>query len=116
MELSPSKVANCFAHAGFSRTVVSGHDDDQPDNDRTCSDLYKAAHKIAGPRVEGDFETFAFGLVAAPATAAEIIDTVVGGPDADKKPREVPTVVQTRECVYACCEIELTAWAGTTAS
>lgn len=40
--------------------------------------------------------------VLAPATDAEITDTVVGGPDedveqADEKPREVPTMVQTLE-------------------
>ncbi|KAH7943483.1 hypothetical protein HPB52_009087 [Rhipicephalus sanguineus] len=94
-ELVPSKVVNCFEHAGFSRTIVS-----DPDDDRTCSDLYEAVDKIARQEVEGDFKTFALAdaaaPVVAPATDAEIIDTV-GGPDKDEEPREVPTMVQTRE-------------------
>ncbi|KAH7965226.1 hypothetical protein HPB49_004771 [Dermacentor silvarum] len=81
----PSKVANCLAHADFSRAV--------------------AVHKIAGQEVEGDFETFALADAAAPmvalATDVEIIDTV-GGPDEDEEledeePCKLPTMVQTRE-------------------
>ncbi|KAH9360645.1 hypothetical protein HPB48_002423 [Haemaphysalis longicornis] len=43
-ELAPSKVANCFAHAGFFRTAVSDPDDGQPDDDRTCNDLNEGVH------------------------------------------------------------------------
>ncbi|KAH7978312.1 hypothetical protein HPB49_005182 [Dermacentor silvarum] len=67
--------------------------------------LYDAVHKIAGQEVEGNFETFALAdaaaPVVAPATDAEIIDSV-GDPNedeelVDEEPREVPTLVQTRE-------------------
>ncbi|KAH9369493.1 hypothetical protein HPB48_014327 [Haemaphysalis longicornis] len=72
-------VANCFAHAGLFRTVVSDPDDDQPDDDRTGSDLHEAVHEIAGQEVEGDFETFPLAdaavPVVAPATDAGIVYT-----------------------------------------
>ncbi|KAH9367965.1 hypothetical protein HPB48_000661 [Haemaphysalis longicornis] len=93
-ELAPSKVANCFAHAGISRTLVSDPDNDQLNGDWTCGDLHEAVHKIAGQEAENDFETFAlaesrrwlnragietFALAAAPVVAqtsdVEIIDT-----------------------------------------
>ncbi|KAH7985941.1 hypothetical protein HPB52_025292 [Rhipicephalus sanguineus] len=113
-ELVPSKVINCFEHAGFSRrTIVS-----DPDDDRTCSDLYEAVDKIARQDVEGDFKTFALAdaaaPVVAPATDAEIIDTV-GGPDKDEEPREVPTMVQTREPLRLL-QNKVNAWVATTVS
>ncbi|KAH9374903.1 hypothetical protein HPB48_020948 [Haemaphysalis longicornis] len=87
-ELAPSKVANCFWHAGFSRTLVSDPDNNQLNEDWTCSDLHEAVHKITGQEVEGDFETFALADAAAPLVAptsdVETIDTVVGGPDEDE--------------------------------
>ncbi|KAH9361017.1 hypothetical protein HPB48_016547 [Haemaphysalis longicornis] len=91
-ELATSKFANSFAHDGFFRTVVSDPDDVQPDDDRTCSDLYEAVRKIAGQEVAGEFETFALTdaetPVVAPAMDAGIIDTVVGGPGEDEEPRK----------------------------
>lgn len=49
--------------------------------------LFEPVHKIAGQVVAGDFEKFASADAAAPmvapATDAEVIDTV-GGPNEDK--------------------------------
>ncbi|KAH7936180.1 hypothetical protein HPB52_019703 [Rhipicephalus sanguineus] len=84
-----TQVANCFAQAGFSHTIVglvraivSDPDDDQPDDDWTCSNLCEAVYKIAGQEVESVFEMFVFTDAAAPVVAsamdAKIIDNVGG--------------------------------------
>ncbi|KAH9363028.1 hypothetical protein HPB48_014190 [Haemaphysalis longicornis] len=72
-ELAASKVANCFAHAGFSRARVSDPENDQLNEDWTCSDLHEAVHKIADREVEGDFETFAVTDATPP-----VVDPKVG--------------------------------------
>ncbi|KAH9380609.1 hypothetical protein HPB48_018806 [Haemaphysalis longicornis] len=69
MRTAYDAIANCFAHAGFFRTVLSDPDDAQPDDDRTGSNLHEAFHKIAGHEVEDDFETFALADAAAPVVA-----------------------------------------------
>uniref|UniRef100_A0A023GKX0 Putative tigger transposase n=1 Tax=Amblyomma triste TaxID=251400 RepID=A0A023GKX0_AMBTT len=115
-ELAPSKIANCFAHAGFSRAAVTDPDDDQPDDDQTCSDLYEAVHKIAGEEVDGDFDTFALAdaaaPVVAPATDAEIIDAV-GGPDEDEEPADdsVKGLVHQKSGIGIMSEKSLTSMA-----
>ncbi|KAH9367858.1 hypothetical protein HPB48_003097 [Haemaphysalis longicornis] len=64
--LAPSKVANCFAHAGFFRTVVSDPDGNQPDDDRTGNDIYTRLFVA-----RGDFEAFALADAAAPVVVPE---------------------------------------------
>lgn len=100
-ELAPAKIANCFAHAGFSRS----HAEDTNDDCEDCDDLYEAVNSIVGGDLEGNFESFAMAdadvPVVAPATDAEIVD-LLGGPDEeeeplDEQPREIPTVAQTQE-------------------
>ncbi|KAH7982868.1 hypothetical protein HPB52_007847 [Rhipicephalus sanguineus] len=103
-----SKVSDFGAESStqaFPTPSSSNPDDDQSNDDQACSYLYEAVYRIVGQELDGDFETFvlsdAAAPVVAPATDAEIIDTV-GGPDEDEKPaeeepREVPTMVQTRE-------------------
>ncbi|KAH7970043.1 hypothetical protein HPB52_023932 [Rhipicephalus sanguineus] len=88
-------------------------DDDQPDDDWTCSDVYQAVHKIAGQEVENDFELFALADAAAPVVApttdVEIIDTV-GGPDEGKEPCEMPTMMHTWEVFDLAVELKRTDW------
>ena len=99
-ELAPAKIANCFAHARFSRSHAEDADDCED-----CDDLYEAVNSIVGGDLEGNFESFAMAdadvPVVAPATDAEIVD-LLGGPDEedeplDEQPREIPTVAQTQE-------------------
>ncbi|KAL1482645.1 hypothetical protein MTO96_033657 [Rhipicephalus appendiculatus] len=100
-ELAPAKIANCFAHAGFSRSHAEDADDDGED----CDDLYEAVNSIVGGDLEGNFESFAMAdadvPVVAPAMDAEIVD-LLGGPDEEDEPldeqlRKIPTVAQTQE-------------------
>ncbi|KAH7985454.1 hypothetical protein HPB52_025627 [Rhipicephalus sanguineus] len=84
--------------------IKSNPNDDQPDDDWTCSDMYKAVHKTAGQEVKNNFGTFvladAVALVVAAATDREIIDSV-GSPDKDEEPvDEEPTMVQMREYLH----------------
>ncbi|KAH7969986.1 hypothetical protein HPB52_023618 [Rhipicephalus sanguineus] len=97
-------IANCFAHAGFSRSHAEDTNDDCKDGD----DLYEAVNSIVGGDLEGNFESFAMAdadvPVVAPATDAEIVD-LLGGPDEeeeplDEQPREIPTVAQTQEILH----------------
>ena len=55
-ELAARKIANCFAHAGFSRARVL---DEPADDTEICNNLYRTVHEIVGATPEDDFDSYA---------------------------------------------------------
>ncbi|XP_072141606.1 tigger transposable element-derived protein 4-like [Dermacentor andersoni] len=104
-QVRPLTIANCFAHAGFSRAEKSlePDTDEFSDCDELCDEVRKAAG-CASDAEDGEigFEEYALYESDVPVTGmlsdADIVQMAVNdGDHADEEPpREVPTTAETR--------------------
>ncbi|KAH8027088.1 hypothetical protein HPB51_002033 [Rhipicephalus microplus] len=102
-QLRPLAIANCFAHAGFSRAPESIEEDigaEFSGCDELCNEVRKATGCVSDTE-DGEiaFEEYALYEADVPVTGmlsdADIVEMAVNDAD-EEEPQEVPTTTETR--------------------